>query len=52
MTSIGFVLVRKKETLKLAHYLFTWTAEGNSTKYGKKLIKDGPGMNNFCIVLE
>jgi 25S rRNA (adenine2142-N1)-methyltransferase len=52
MSSLGFRLEKKKDTLKLCHYLFTWTANGKETKFPKKLIRDRPGMNNFCIVVE
>jgi 25S rRNA (adenine2142-N1)-methyltransferase len=52
MASLGFTLNKKKETLKLCHYLFSWTADAHGTKFPKKLMKDGPGMNNFSIVVD
>lgn len=52
MASLGFTLTNKKETLKLCHYLFSWAPATRRTKFPKKLMKDGPGMNNFCIVVD
>jgi 25S rRNA (adenine2142-N1)-methyltransferase len=52
MLNLGFTLAKKKDTLKLCHYLFTFTAKGNDRKFQKRLIRDGPGMNNFCIVVD
>lgn len=52
MASLGFNLSRKKDTLKLCHYLFSWTGRGSSKKFPKTLLRDKPGMNNFCVVLE
>ncbi|CAO2649475.1 Nn.00g068600.m01.CDS01 [Neocucurbitaria sp. VM-36] len=50
--NLGFVRNYSKNTSKLCYYLFSWTGNVTSVKTEKKKIKDGPGMNNFCIVLE
>lgn len=52
MTSLGFALTKKKDTSKLCHYLFSWTGRGASKKFPKTLLRDKPGMNNFCIVVQ
>ncbi|KAF2273760.1 uncharacterized protein EI97DRAFT_143041 [Westerdykella ornata] len=52
MRNLGFILEEKKNTLKLCHYLFSWTGKSDNKRAQKKLIRDGPGMNNFCIVIE
>lgn len=52
MESLGFVLKYNKNTTKLCYYLFSWTGTVTSVKTEKKKIKDGPGMNNFCIVVD
>lgn len=52
MTSLGFTLTKKKDTSKLCHYLFSWTGRGATKKFPKTLLRDKPGMNNFCIVVE
>jgi 25S rRNA (adenine2142-N1)-methyltransferase len=51
MSSLGFGLRKKKDTNKLCHYLFVLDSQQGGAKFSKKLIRDGPGMNNFCIVL-
>jgi 25S rRNA (adenine2142-N1)-methyltransferase len=53
MRNLGFELTNKKRTLKLCYYLFKLANEGNGVKTEKKkMMKEGPGMNNFCIVVE
>jgi len=53
MRNLGFELTNKKRTLKLCYYLFKLANEGNGLKTEKKkMMKEGPGMNNFCIVVE
>ncbi|KAF2868367.1 putative methyltransferase-domain-containing protein [Massariosphaeria phaeospora] len=52
MTNLGFDLTNNKATAKLCYYLFTSTGEGNGAKTGKKSVRHGSGMNNFCIVVE
>lgn len=55
MSSMGFSLANKKDTAKLCHYLFSWTETKQTPKFPKfpkKKLRDGPGMNNFCIVVD
>ncbi|KAF2026643.1 hypothetical protein EK21DRAFT_73707 [Setomelanomma holmii] len=52
MTNLGFVKRFAKNTPKLCYYLFEWTGLLTEAKSGKKKIRDAPGMNNFCIVVE
>ncbi|KAF2128611.1 hypothetical protein P153DRAFT_293567 [Dothidotthia symphoricarpi CBS 119687] len=52
MESLGFVLKYNKNTTKLCYYLFSWTGKVTSVETDKKKIKDGPAMNNFCIVVD
>ncbi|KAF2715298.1 hypothetical protein K504DRAFT_457476 [Pleomassaria siparia CBS 279.74] len=53
MQNLGFILTNEKKTSKLCYYLFKLANEGNGVKTGKKkLAVDGPGMNNFCIVVQ
>ncbi|KAF2184573.1 hypothetical protein K469DRAFT_708755 [Zopfia rhizophila CBS 207.26] len=52
MVGLGFVLSHRKTTPKLGHYLFRYDGKANGQKFPKKLIRDGPNMNNFCIVVE
>jgi len=52
MTNMGFTVQKKKKTSKLCYYLFSLTGKNNSVKTGKKEIKNGITMNNFCIVVE
>ncbi|KAF1957289.1 hypothetical protein CC80DRAFT_41740 [Byssothecium circinans] len=51
-TNLGLTLANKKMTPKLCHYLFSLTGKGNGEKTGKRKVRDGPAMNNFCIVIE
>jgi 25S rRNA (adenine2142-N1)-methyltransferase len=52
MGDLGFTMKMSKNTSKLCYYLFTLTNEPRVTRVEKKKIKDGPGMNNFCIIVE
>jgi 25S rRNA (adenine2142-N1)-methyltransferase len=55
MASLGFAVIRKKLTHKLCYYLFHWNgkpAGEHDRKFSKKLVRQGPGMNNFCIVVK
>lgn len=52
MVNLGFSLTKKKDTSKLCYYFFTLTGEANHVKSQKRLIRDKPGMNNFCIVID
>ncbi|KAF2789160.1 hypothetical protein K505DRAFT_328437 [Melanomma pulvis-pyrius CBS 109.77] len=52
MHNLGFVLTNRKKTSKLCYHLFKLDNEDNRVKTEKKMIIDGPGMNNFCIVVE
>lgn len=52
MASLGFAKRYSKNTSKLCYYLFSWTGEVSLTKVGKKKIRDGPAMNNFCIIMQ
>ncbi|KAK6441278.1 25S rRNA (adenine2142-N1)-methyltransferase [Oleoguttula sp. CCFEE 5521] len=55
MTSLGYVEVKRKQTAKLAYYLFHLTADlplsGNAA-YGKKEIRSGATRNNFSVALK
>jgi 25S rRNA (adenine2142-N1)-methyltransferase len=52
MSDLGFTMRFNKNTSKLCYYLFALTNEPKATRAEKKKIRDGPGMNNFCIVVE
>jgi 25S rRNA (adenine2142-N1)-methyltransferase len=52
MSKLGFDLLQKKDTSKLCHYLFRMARKPKAFKREKKLLRDGPTMNNFCIVIE
>lgn len=52
MVSLGFTMRHNKITPKLCYYLFTLTTNPTPTKVQKKKIRDGPTMNNFCIIVE
>jgi 25S rRNA (adenine2142-N1)-methyltransferase len=52
MGNLGFTMRLSKNTSKLCYYLFTLTYEPKATPAEKRKIRDGPGMNNFCIVVE
>ncbi|KAI4667817.1 uncharacterized protein J4E88_010068 [Alternaria novae-zelandiae] len=52
MGDLGFTMRSSKNTSKLCYYLFTLTNEPKAVTAEKKKIRDGPGMNNFCIVVE
>ena len=52
MRDLGFTMRFSKNTSKLCYYLFTLTNEPKATTAEKRKIRDGPGMNNFCIVVE
>jgi 25S rRNA (adenine2142-N1)-methyltransferase len=52
MGDLGFSMRYSKNTSKLCYYLFALTQEPTTATTEKKKIRDGPGMNNFCIVVE
>ncbi|KAI4640735.1 hypothetical protein J4E93_008326 [Alternaria ventricosa] len=52
MGDLGFTMRFSKNTSKLCYYLFALTNEPKATTAEKRKIRDGPGMNNFCIVVE
>ncbi|KAJ8118271.1 hypothetical protein OPT61_g710 [Boeremia exigua] len=52
MTSLGFVLAKKKLTAKLCYYLFRWVGPVVRARFDKKQVRDGPGMNNFAVVMD
>ncbi|KAJ4353992.1 25S rRNA (adenine2142-N1)-methyltransferase [Didymosphaeria variabile] len=52
MTNLGFSLMNEKKTPKLCYYLFSLTGASNSTKTEKKKVRDGPAMNNFCVIVD
>jgi 25S rRNA (adenine2142-N1)-methyltransferase len=52
MDDLGFTMRYNKNTSKLCYYLFVLTQEPTSRTTEKRKIRDRPGMNNFCIVVE
>lgn len=50
--NLGFTMKYSKNTSKLCYYLFTFSLEPTVAKAEKRKIRDGPGMNNFCVVVE
>lgn len=52
MANMGFSLTNKKNTPKLCYYLFSMTGKVRNVKTEKKKVRDGPAMNNFCIVVD
>jgi 25S rRNA (adenine2142-N1)-methyltransferase len=52
MGDLGFIMKYSKNTSKLCYYLFISTQEPTTATTEKRKIRDGPGMNNFCIVVE
>ncbi|USP75840.1 hypothetical protein yc1106_03114 [Curvularia clavata] len=52
MGRLGFNMSCSKKTSKLSYYMFVSTTEPTKATTEKRKIRDGPGMNNFCIVVE
>ena len=52
MANLGFSLRKEKKTSKLCYYLFSLTGPSNGKKSSKRKVRDGPAMNNFCIVVD
>ncbi|PVI02760.1 hypothetical protein DM02DRAFT_559297 [Periconia macrospinosa] len=52
MANMGFDLTKKRLTPKLCYYLFTLKEKTESVKTEKRKVRDGPSMNNFCIIVE
>jgi len=52
MMNLGFTLTQQKKTPKLCYYLFHFNGNATKTKTGKRKVRDGPAMNNFCIVVD
>jgi 25S rRNA (adenine2142-N1)-methyltransferase len=52
MRDLGFIMKYSKNTSKLCYYLFALTEKPTYATTEKRKIRDGPGMNNFCIVVE
>ena len=52
MRNLGFTMRYSKKTSKLCYYLFTFSLEQTIRTAGKRKIRDGPDMNNFCVVVE
>ncbi|EUC47212.1 hypothetical protein COCMIDRAFT_90655 [Bipolaris oryzae ATCC 44560] len=52
MGRLGFNMTFSKKTSKLCYYMFILTGEPTKATTEKKKIRDGPGMNNFCVVVE
>lgn len=55
VTAVGFTLVKKqwKDGGKVAYWLFQWAPTSGALHRwsSKRLINDGPGRNNFSIVV-
>lgn len=52
MDDLGFIKFYSKNTTKLCYYLLRWSGKVGKAKTEKRKIRDGPGMNNFCVVVE
>jgi 25S rRNA (adenine2142-N1)-methyltransferase len=52
MAGLGFTLKNSKITPKLCYYLFHRIGKADYVEVNKRKLRDGPTMNNFCIVLE
>lgn len=52
MGSLGYEVQHRKHTSKLCYYLLRWTGVIKRTKFPKKKVRDGAGMNNFAIIVE
>ncbi|KAF1964051.1 hypothetical protein BU23DRAFT_605017 [Bimuria novae-zelandiae CBS 107.79] len=52
MANLGFSVTKEKKTFKLCYYLFSLTDTNTGVNLPKIKRKDGPAMNNFCIVVE
>ncbi|EOA89332.1 25S rRNA (adenine2142-N1)-methyltransferase [Exserohilum turcicum] len=52
MENLGFAMKFSKNTSKLCYYMFVLTRQPTETPTEKRKIRDGPGMNNFCVVVE
>jgi 25S rRNA (adenine2142-N1)-methyltransferase len=52
MGNLGFTMRYSKNTSKLCYYLFALTGRPTNATAEKRKIRDGSGMNNFCIVVE
>ncbi|CAO3636781.1 unnamed protein product [Cunninghamella blakesleeana] len=52
MTSIGYSLIHHHFSHKLAYYLFELSSIPKAIpEFKKKILKDGGGKNNFCILI-
>jgi 25S rRNA (adenine2142-N1)-methyltransferase len=53
MASLGYVLLHRKQTAKLVYYLWQWRDRPvvEEQRFRKQKLRDGPGMNNFCVEL-
>jgi 25S rRNA (adenine2142-N1)-methyltransferase len=53
MASLGYVMLERKQSAKLLYYLWQLRDEPvpEEQTFAKKLVNDGPGRNNFSIVL-
>jgi 25S rRNA (adenine2142-N1)-methyltransferase len=52
MADLGFIKRYSKHTSKLCYYFFSWTGERGTAKVEKRKVRDGPAMNNFCILMQ
>ncbi|KAF2115139.1 hypothetical protein BDV96DRAFT_576539 [Lophiotrema nucula] len=52
MRTLGFEVTQRKLSNKLCYYLFQLVGTGSGEGVKKRVVRDGPGMNNFCVVVE
>lgn len=53
MNSLGYELVRRKETPRIIYWLWKFTGSKQSNRaFKKQILNDGKSRNNFCIALQ
>ena len=54
MGSLGYVMLRRKQTVKLVYYLWLHREKGmpDKQRFGKEEVNPGGRRNNFCIVMK
>lgn len=53
MNSLGYELVRRKETPRIIYWLWKFTnANQSNRKFKKQILNDGKSRNNFCVTLQ
>jgi 25S rRNA (adenine2142-N1)-methyltransferase len=49
MESLGYNLLKSKETKRMGYWLFKWNGRVREKHWKKEVIREGGGRNNFAI---